>query len=300
MADPGAEEANQPAATVRVEDHMPGIFGAAETVSGTGQSRFKRLAGSALILLVVSAAGGLFEKSWAGWLSAATFAVSTVLTGVWFYRRAERDWYDGRAGAESAKSLTFKYAVGGEPFAVDSGDCDAFYTDALGQLATQLNALGSSVSAAGMPADTTALQRLRDQDRRSRMEVYRIQRLEDQRNWYSRRAGDYQTTARRWQVAMVAFELAGVTGAVLKGLDVVKLDLLSFCAAAAAGAAAWLTAGDYLATARAYSFAAFELDAALQQLDTIGSETTWARFVADAEQAMSREHTVWVTRRREP
>lgn len=71
-------------------------------------------------------------------------------------------------------------------------------------------------------------------------------------------------------------------------------------AVAGATAVAWLAAGDYVKTARAYELTTLELDQALDIVNTIDEETAWATFVADAEQTMSREHTAWLARRRGP
>jgi hypothetical protein len=298
---PDADNDDQPveATAVQIAENMPGIFAAAEDCSATGQSRFKLLAGWALFLLVVSAACGLVEKAWAGWVAAATFVGSIVLTGLWIHRRAEHDWYDGRACAESAKSLTFKYAVGGQPFAVGAERADSLYEEALEELVSELEGLDSTFKPSAHPPDTAELRALRMQGRDARTGVYRKQRLEDQHGWYIKRATEHRATARRWQAMVVALEVAGVIGAILKALEVVSIDLLSFFAAAGAAAAAWLTAGDYVAAARAYDFAAFELDAAMSRLARVSSEADWAAFVADAEQAMSREHTTWLARRRD-
>jgi hypothetical protein len=133
-----------------------------------------------------------------------------------------------------------------------------------------------------------------------RQASYRKQRLEDQANWYSKRAGEHRSKARRWRAVMFASQLAGVAGATLKGLGVVDVDVLSLFATMAAAAAGWIAAGDYTETARAYDFAALELQGALGSFDRVEDESEWARYVADCEQAMSREHTMWLARRRGP
>jgi len=125
-------------AHVRIDDHMPALYGAAETVSRKGQERFRWLTGAAVILLVIAAVGGMIDQPWAGWLSAAAFAVGTVATTFWVIRRHENEWYDGRAAAESAKSLTFKYAVGGAPYGVEDAGAKHRYAEALAGIIAEL------------------------------------------------------------------------------------------------------------------------------------------------------------------
>jgi hypothetical protein len=284
----------------RVEDHMPSVFLVAEEASQRGQTRFKRATLVALVLLVVAAVFGLVEEPWAGWVSGMAFAGSILASWLIFFRDAEDDWYDGRAVAESAKTLTWKYAVGGEPFEITQPDSETAYDRALAAVVEEIRTLRGSVAAPAGATETDKLRVLREEPLKVRCEVYRKQRLVDQRAWYSRRGSEHRSTARAWQIVAVVFQAAGLVGALLKGIDIVRVDLLSVFAAAGAGAVAWLAAGDYVKTARAYELTTLELDNVLGIVNRIDDEDAWATFVADAEQTMSREHTAWLARRRGP
>lgn len=284
--------------TVRIADHMPPLYTAAEAASAKGQSQFKAFTAGALILLIVASLGGSVEDSWAGWISAAAFLAGTVTTTVWMRRLYENQWYDGRAAAESAKSMTFKYAVGGQPYGVDNPRAKDAYAGALTAIVAQLGRAGSSLEVSADPPDLGTLDELRRASFSDRQAAYRAQRIEDQHRWYEKRAREHRDAARRWQRAVIALNVAGFAGAVLKGLGVTHFDLLSLFATLAASVAAWLNALDHQRIARAYDFAALDLEAALKRLgDT--TEEDWTGFVADAEQTMSREHTLWRARRRD-
>jgi hypothetical protein len=285
---------------LRVEDHMPSVFAAAEKASGRGQTRFKRATLAALALLVVAAVFGLIEKPWAGWVSGAAFTGSILATALTFFRDAEDDWYDGRAVAESAKTLTWKYAMGGEPFGVTEPDAEGAYNRALAAVVEEIRRLhGSSPPPAQVSGDGE-LRALRREPLDTRREIYHEQRLGSQRRWYNGRAREHGSTAKTWQIVAIILQTAGLVGAMVKALDVVSVDLLSVFAAAGTAALAWLAAGDYVKTARAYELTTLELDQTLRIVDTINDEDAWATFVADAEQTMSREHTAWLARRRGP
>jgi hypothetical protein len=283
---------------VTVEEHLPTLYSAAEATSTRGQDRFRKLTATSLCLLIVAAAGGLIEHEWAGWLSLTAFGASLVTTGLWIFRHAETNWYDGRAAAESVKSLTWKYAVRGDPFSTSTGEAEVAYRSAIEGLVEELRELGSDVRAPDVAARSAALDAVRSAPLAHRRDVYRAQRVTQQRDWYARRARDHRVSSHRWHIAMFGCQSAGTVGALLKALGSIHADVLSLLATAAVAAAAWVTAGDFVRTARAYDFAALELDGVLDRLDAAGSEDEWASFVADAEQAMSREHTVWLARRR--
>jgi len=283
---------------VRIHDHMPALYRTAETASGQGQRRFRELTATALILLVVAAVGGMIDERWAGWLSAAAFAIGTAATTLWIMRRYENEWYDGRAAAESAKSLTFKYAVGGAPYGADNPSARDTYAEALSAIVVELRHLESAVETSPDLPDLGELDQLRRADLPDRQAAYRAQRIEEQRTWYTNRARDHRRNGHRWQAVMITSYVAGIAGAVLKGLGVIDFDLLSLFATLAASVAAWLTAVDYMRITRAYEFAALELGQVSGRSSDAAGEDEWASFVADAEQTMSREHTLWQARRR--
>lgn len=284
--------------SVQIGEHLPEAYAVASQASAKGQRWFKRLTQASLLLLIVAGVGGVIERPWGGWVSGAAFLASIVLTALAIYRKTEQDWYDGRASAESVKSLAFKYAVGGEPFETADKSAEARFGEALSSLTSELRALSSAVPPTPAGPILGALHDLRDQPLSLRRVAYREQRIEEQRAWYSKRAGEHRATAKGWQAAMFASQMAGVAGAVLKGLGVLDIDLMSIFATVAAATAAWIAAGDFTESARAYDFASLELGQALERIDQNDTEEKWARFVADSEQAMSREHTMWFARRR--
>jgi hypothetical protein len=277
---------------------MPSLYTMADRASLEAQRRFRRGTIAVLALVVIASLLGLVEESWAGWVSGGAFAASIAATGLVVFRDAEDNWYDGRAVAESAKTLTWKYAVGGQPFTVTDSSAASAYEDALAAVVDEIRALHGGISLPADPSPAARLQNLRREPLSTRRGVYREQRLADQRAWYYRRAGEHRGTANRWQRVALLFQAAGLACAALKGLEIVQVDLLSVCATAAAATVAWLAAGDYVKSARAYELTTLELDQALSIAHTMEQERAWAGFVADAEQTMSREHTAWFARRR--
>jgi hypothetical protein len=285
-------------AVIRIENHLPEAYAVASVASAKGQRWFKRLTRASLVLLVIAAIGGAIGHPWGGWLSVAAFLTSIILTALAVYQKTEQDWYDGRASAESIKSLTFKYAVGGEPFETAALDAEERFGEALASLLEELRDLSSAVPPAPLGPVLGDLRQLRGEPLAIRRSVYREQRIEDQRNWYSTRAREHRATARGWRIVMFASQATGLAGAALKGFGLVDIDLMSIFATVAAATAAWIAVGGFTETARAYDFASLELGQALEKLDQSDGEEGWAPFVADCEQAMSREHTMWLARRR--
>lgn len=280
-----------------IADSLPGLVTASDTASLRAQSRFRLLTAASLVLFVVAALPAVVHDDWLSWISVTAFASLIALTTL--IAKSRQTWYDGRAATESGKSLSFKYAVGGEPLGRADAGAAARFHELLAEIAQQLQRLRTDIR--GLDAQTTdaALEEVRSLPLADRAEAYRTQRLADQRDWYVRRARDHRTTATRWLVLMYALQVAGLVAALLRALDQTDLDWFAICATAAASVAAWLEAGDYAQTARAYDFASLELGAAMDGVaNACADEQTWAQFVADSETAISREHTMWLARRR--
>ena len=96
---------------------------------------------------------------------------------------------------------------------------------------------------------------------------------------------------------MLAIQSLGLGGALLKGTGLIDFDALGILAAAAASVLAWLQIKQHATLAQSYSHAAHELSTIGALIDSVQSEAEWGRFVNDAENAISREHTAWRARR---
>jgi hypothetical protein len=91
----------------------------------------------------------------------------------------------------------------------------------------------------------------------------------------------------------IVLEVAGVIGGALKAFGWISFDLLGVLAAAAGSVMAWIEAKQHRNLATAYGIASQELAAIASELPTLNGEERWAAFVGRAEEAISREHTLW-------
>jgi hypothetical protein len=101
------------------------------------------------------------------------------------------------------------------------------------------------------------------------------------------------TSNRGWVLVSIVLEIAGVIGGALKAFGWISFDLLGVLAAAAGSVMAWIEAKQHRNLATAYGIASQELAAIASELPTLNGEDRWAAFVGRAEEAISREHTLW-------
>jgi hypothetical protein len=130
-----------------------------------------------------------------------------------------------------------------------------------------------------------------------RKQIYREQRIADQREWYRSKAAAARRNARRWSAVVTVATSLGLAAAVAKAFGVLELDLLGLASSVAAAAAAWTQFRQHDALASAYGVAARELVLVDDRLAQCGDEVTWSQFVGESEEAVSREHTMWAAKR---
>ncbi len=292
---------------VLVPQDFPALYQSAGRQSQSAQKSFLfwfkvRLAG-----IVGAAIGGAI--AWTthnihigGVIAALAFAAALAAELILAVQRPERVWYEGRAAAESAKTLSWRYMVCGEPFEadLDGKTADARFIAEVTDLLHDLRALHVHVPS-GHPAQISAKMReIRAMPFEARRTIYLSERIHDQEDWYSRKAKWNADRAARWVIASIALEFCGLIGGAAKAFgETVKVfgwidvDLLGVFAAAAAAATAWLQAKQHENLATSYGVASQELAAITNQLETQTDEIAWPRFVASAEEAVSREHTLW-------
>lgn len=299
--DPPARPALQPS-------DFPQLQRAGEGVAATAQRLLTRWVKATLLLTVLAAAMGPIEHAWAGWIAAVSFAIALMLGVVALRRDIEARWYDARALAETVKSMSWKYAVGSSDYPKNGADEPTVQLHFEERLATLLPALVTlDALPPPEPASHDEIRALRQAPLATRADAYLNGRLLDQQRWYTASAMHHRAWARLWQTAGIVLQVLGVVGAVLKGLDKTHIDWLGVAAAAAAATTAWLQTKDHVTLSRAYSVTAYELTlaaahrpAADPSISATDAEQRWAAYVDDTEEAISREHNMWLGRRREP
>ena len=280
---------------------LPGFFKDADAASLKAQRTYLALNRVRLWSALVGAFGG--TVTWeavsldvGALVALGGFLAALIAELVLAYLQPERDWYSGRALAESMKTMAWCFAVGGEPFGLelDEGTARQLLRNRAGLL-VQKGGDRIAVSAAS-PLVTEAMTALRNSDFATRRATYLEHRTQNQRAWYALKARSDQRRADVWRAALVAAEIIAVSLATLRAFGLSELDLAGILGAAIGAGAAWLALKQYAQLAAAYSLASREL--ALQEdLLSQVSERDWPRAVADAEEAISREHTMWLASR---
>jgi SMODS and SLOG-associating 2TM effector domain 3/SMODS and SLOG-associating 2TM effector domain 1 len=280
------------------------LFRSADATAIEAQRQYLLAIRVRLCLLVLAAVAGAVTVAaggvdWSSFVGAAAL-VAAALTELYLVRdQPERRWYEGRAAAESAKTLGWRYAVGAEPFGVEalSGrDADRLLVQRLDDVLIDLDDLASEPPRGGSEQITPAMRAVRAAPLPARRAVYERWRIGEELAWYRDKSAWNQRRARRLTLAVLAFEVVGATGGLLRvaGIDV---NLLGVAAAGAAALGLWLQTRQHQVLAHAYAVTAQELSSIRSLIRWQESEREWTGFVDDAEAAISREHTLWRAKR---
>ena len=284
---------------------LPSIHDAASEASLNGQHIYMALNGGRLLSLLVaavaSAAGlGAIARDSVGVLVLIAFVIAATTELLLISMQPERDWYAGRAVAESTKTLAWRFAVQGEPFGPSLADDEArslLRTRVAEVLARGKDRINVGTGDAVATESMSTLRNARFEVRRS---VYISCRTQDQQKWYSSKAKMNQRRATVGRIILLSGEVVGVAAAAYSIGRGMAVDSAGIVAAVVAAGAAWLALKQHSQLTSAYRVAAGELAIQSDLLRHVVEED-WPQAVADAEEAISREHTMWLaTRGQEP
>jgi len=287
---------------VAEEPRYSSVWRMTDGASLDGQRRHFRLLRFELSVVIVGALLSAIDDRVSRILAAIAFVLAIVMRATRISTNPVVDWHQGRAAAESVKTLCWRYAVCAAPFGREVADdeADKEFVRRLDEILGQVTSLHMIPPSDDDGEQITAWMRAtRTSSLAERKETYQVQRIDDQRSWYGAKARSAGRSSQRWSVAVLLLECLGA------GLAMVSLakmtgwggfspgTLLGVVAAVIAAVAAWTQARQYGNIATAYTIAHQELTSIRGLLAAQGDETEWSSFVDSAEGAISREHTMW-------
>lgn len=283
------------------EAHLPGLWKDADSESTKGQKWSLRLTVAKAGGGVVAALGGAISIGDIGttvgaWIILFGFASALVGELLSWIMRPERSWYEGRAVAESVKTLAWRYSVCADPFPPGLSGREA--TDLLRERIDSVTAeFPDLVNSTGEdPVVTNEMKELRSRPFKVRRDAYVSGRTSEQQRWYSEKANMNQGRSNLWRFVLIAVEVVALVLAFGKVVDGWSIDYAGLLGAFIAAGAAWVAVKQFSPLASAYSIAARELKIQASKLGAV-DESEWPSVVADAEEAISREHTTWLASR---
>jgi hypothetical protein len=216
---------------------------------------------------------------------------------------ADQRWFDGRAVAETVKTETWRYMMRLDPYVDDATADDRLAMDLLSAIRARPNLELALNDLSDVPhqisADMRAARALSLEERRR---LYLQERIADQAAWYRSRAIRNQAYGRRWFWLSLAGQASAASFA-FTSIFVTTLPLASLVgllASVATAATAWTQLGRHDELSKSYALAYQELLMIQMLGEKASTVETLDRLVTDGENAISREHTMWMAKRATP
>lgn len=284
----------------------PALFRSADAASNSAQSLFLRLVVlefGLLFLGSVLSLNGVYGNE-VNLAYAGIFVVLILVLVLRSFSKAQQDWYKARALAESVKTLSWRYMMRAEPFADDKGliAARAEFRNQLVRILRQDRTTAERLvpDASGEDQVTATMDRVRGLVLDERRQIYLSQRVDDQRQWYAKKAIWNRDRSRLWLlIGCVAYAAAGalaLSRLIIPSWTIWPIEPLLVIGASILG---WTQVRKYTELTAAYGVTAHEIGLIRVDADQAVSDDKLSDFVNDAERAFSREHTLWLARQTE-
>jgi len=284
------------------DQDLPGLYRAADKASLDAQRAYYLCLMSYLILLVC-AAGVTF------WLS--VFVAGAIISAVLFLltlgilialrvTRPDDVWYNGRAVAESVKTRAWRWIMCAEPYEEnDPTIVSKQFINDLKAILKQNRTLAGKLPTKEYIKEpiTERMKEVRAMSIGDRLNIYKTGRIQNQADWYSRKAIFNKRRSHLWFWISVVLHAAAIIMLLLR-IRTPSLSLpITVVATAASAVLTWLQAKKHNELSSSYSLTAHEIVLIKGEAISINNEKQLSDFVLDTESAFSREHTQWVARK---
>lgn len=288
---------------------FPNYFQASDNASIEAQKNYLNIIGIDLISMILASALAIYNyQSTQSKLFIYVFLgllllLGLVLTIVLKTKKYEDVWYQGRALAESCKTLTWRFVCCSEYFesSLDLGEAKRKFVERIKELSDEFKELSISLNSKtlNLPIITDKMVEIRAYDLDARKNYYIQNRIEDQKKWYADKAEYNSGRYNFWFWCVIVSQAISLISIVFLIMNPdFNWNLVGLLTTFSASALSWVQLKQHQDLKQAYTTAIQELNFIVTLADQLTSEDCFAKFVLDSENAVSREHTLWLAQRR--
>ena len=288
--------------TMGQEDY-PVFYRIADSISIKQQKKYFLLLFLNLLLLILGASLTIFENNRIiNVLTLVLFVISFLFLWISNKLNPLDLWYNGRAGAESVKSMTWKWMMKAKPYTSKGlhDSCENLRTDFQTLMKQNRTIFGhlNYEDEPGFYSITEKMRHIRESDIGDRMTFYSKNRIQEQLDWYQTKVNRF---SKIYKYLFLVVILLYVVITILMIVSIVNpnsifpIDILSTLVASFIS---WMEAKKYKELSSAYKLAVDDIKLVESGLKDVGkTEKDFTDFVVNSENAFSREHTQWIARK---
>jgi hypothetical protein len=277
-------------------DDYPCYHEDASQKSMNSQRKYKRLIWAILVVMAISTAMQSFPNNIDNRLKGLVVFLGFLGTILVMIFQPDKSWYIGRAVAESIKTLSWRYMMKSQPF--DLGDSEENFKKRCSEIlsaAMQNKGFSHKPLCKHREIITQAMERIRNLPFDERKQLYLEDRIQEQISWYQKKSRLNEKKGVASLLTIGGCQLVALIFLIFFGKS--DFDLTSIMVVIATSAISVMEMNKYRELERSYSFTAFELNNIRNRFGLINSDRDLDNFVEEAEQAISREHTMWLARK---
>lgn len=291
-------------------EDLPGIYYSASEASMAAQRMFLLLIkiniGLLIALAIVSAINiSSIPKDYQyliPLISAGLMIISIIITYATEVGKYEKKWYDGRAIAESLKTLSWKFMMKAEPFfGLSKDEAEARFLQDFKEIKNAIRPTGElfgNNAQANEHQLTDKMKEVYASDLDTRKGTYEKNRIGGQKKWYSKNSGTNSTKAGRFFWVIIGLQVFTVLSAFFMiSMPDAAFNPTGLVTTAVASLMTWMQVKQYRNLAESYGVTSAELSIIEDTIPGITTPKQFSGFVAESETAISREHTLWRARR---
>lgn len=288
------------------ESNYPGLYQAADSASMSAQKKYKVLMAIDLTLMILAAGLAIYnfqqiEGRFLVYSVSGVFLLfGLIITIVLRTKKYEDIWYQGRALAESCKTLTWRYVTSSESFE-NSETADEKFIERLNDLSKEFKELNKELNAKilSSPIITKKMVDIRNLNLLERKQFYIENRINDQKTWYSNEAETNKKRYSLWFCLIIISQVLAIISVVyLIKFPSSNWNLVGLFTTISSAVISWLQIKQHQELKQAYTTAAQELNFIQASAGQVTTDDELSEFVLDSENAISREHTLWLAQKR--
>lgn len=175
------------------------------------------------------------------------------------------------------------------------------FIDRLKELSNEFKDLNKTLDAniLSLPVISQKMESIRELTTLERRDYYVNERIKDQKKWYSTKAEFNKTKYNIWFWVIISSQfLSLVSIIILIKNPTLDWNLVGLFTTISAAAISWLQLKQHQELKQAYTTAAQELNFIEAASFAVTTENELSRFILDSENAISREHTLWLAQKR--
>jgi hypothetical protein len=278
---------------------QPSLYHAADALSARSQAAYLLLHKAQLAILFACALAGGFGPYDLGLARIVAISIAAAMFVALFFSVLlkvmgyDDRWFRARALAENIKSLSWAFST-----VVVAANSEREYVSQVNELTERLPQLAKHLHTGNESCTfTKSIHERRALPLDQRFSLYVAERIGDQQKWYANKAKENAQKETLWFIILIALEFLAIAAAAFQAWALWQFNLTSGVVALASVGIAWSQTKRFSDLANSYGVAADDLRGIRDANSTVSSDEQLAELVRAAENAISREHSMWVARR---